>query len=93
MCFFVHIVLLFCLANHSGLSNGCGGEMKFGEILELPKENGNYKKNLHCVFQSEPVGTGISDISPNVLQLSWFSFDVCGEMPACITDYVEIFVR
>lgn len=67
--------------------------MKFGEILELPKENGNYKKNLHCVFQSEPVGTGISDISPNVLQLSWFSFDVCGEMPACITDYVEIFVR
>ena len=56
----------------------------------MPRDQqGQYRHNLHCTFE----GKFVADIEPNVLQLSWFAFDISGKMPNCDTDYLEIYVR
>ncbi|XP_078352716.1 CUB domain-containing protein 2-like [Oculina patagonica] len=84
------IVLSLCLKNQSVLSSSCGGKLTWGEMISVPRDSdGNYKNNLHCAFDAKFA----TDISPNVIQVSWFgSFDIAGKMPTCNTDYLEIFV-
>ena len=83
------VFLAICLKSHLVQAVSCGQQLSWGEIITVPKDqNGNYKNNLHCTFQEKFV----ADIEPNVLQLSWYAFDISGEMPDCDTDYLEIYV-
>lgn len=83
-------VLALCLESHLVRATGCDQNLSWGEIITVPKDQkGNYINNLHCTFEAKFV----TDIEPNVLQLSWYVFDISGKMPDCDTDYLEIYVR
>lgn len=82
--------LAICLENNLVRSIICSQKLSWGEVITVPEDHkGNYKNNLHCTFEAKFV----TDIEPNVLQLSWYAFDISGEMPDCDTDFLEIYVR
>ena len=83
------ILLSICLESQVRAIS-CGQKLGWGEIITVPTDqNGYYENNLHCNFESKFV----TNIAPNVLLLSWFAFDISGQMPDCGTDYLEIYVR
>lgn len=83
------ILLSICLQSQVRAIS-CSKKLGWGEIITVPKDQeGNYRNNLQCTFQSN----FMTNIEPNVQLLTWFTFDIRGEMPQCDTDYLEIFVR
>lgn len=86
------MLLTICLESQVGAMR-CSKKIDWGEIVTVPKDQTGhlYKNNLHCTYQANFAKD--ADIEPNVQLLSWFTFDIEGEMPNCRTDYLEIYVR
>ena len=83
-------LFVLCLESHLVRAISCSQKLSWGEIITVPKDlTGNYKNNPHCTFEAKVA----REIEPNVLQLSWYAFDISGEMPQCDADYLEIYVR
>ena len=83
-------LLAICLESHLVRTISCNQKLNWGDIITVPEDHkGNYENNLHCVWEAKIA----TDIGPNLMQLSWYRFDILGEMPDCKTDYVEIYVR
>ena len=88
--YLVHVISIACCLQSRPVSCACGGNLPWGEIITLPQDqHGKYKNNLECTFQAKFQAS----IAPNVLELSWYDFEIAGILPNCDTDYVEIFVR
>lgn len=79
-----------CLESHLVRTISCDQKLRWGEIISVPDDDKRtYKNNLHCTYE----GKFLADIEPNAMQLTWYAFEISGEMPDCPTDYLEIYVR